>query len=74
MGYLLRASLFNGYLIAGGNLGVNGGGGGGDIEGDIMFFSQHGQGIGADFIGRIAVSGNAVGADDDAVNLPRWRR
>ena len=66
---LFRFALLDGDFGAGFQGGVDGGGGGGDIEGDAILLCQHGHGVGADFISCIAVSSNPVSADDDAINF-----
>src|SRR5215204_4630366 len=66
---LARVALFDGNLVAGGEREVNGRDGRGDVEGDVMLARQHRHHVGADLVGRVAVGGDAVGSDDDAVYL-----
>src|ERR1700679_267871 len=47
---------------------VDGGPGGGDVEGDAVFFGEDGDAVGADLVGGVAVGGDAVGADDDGLD------
>jgi hypothetical protein len=70
MGYLVGTALLDENLVAVLERGVDGGGGGGDIERNTVFLCQHRQGVSADFVGGIAVGGNAVGPGDNAVDLP----
>ena len=69
MGDFFGFALLDGDFNAGFQGGVDGGGGGGHIKWDTVLFGQHGHGVGADFVSRIAISGDSVSADDDAVNL-----
>src|SRR5450756_2185049 len=47
---------------------VDGGERRGDVERDAVLFGQHRDGVRADLVGRVAVGGDAVGADDHAVH------
>ena len=47
---------------------VEGGGGEGDVEGEVVVASGEGFEVGADFVGDIAGAGDAVGAGDDEVD------
>ena len=47
---------------------VEGGGGEGNVEGEVVVASGEGFEVGADFVGDIAGAGDAVGACDDEVN------
>ena len=59
----------NGDFRPGGQGQVHGAGGGGHIKGQLIFPSQHGQGVGADFIGGIPIGGDAVGPGNDAADV-----
>src|SRR6185312_11627443 len=59
------AALLNGDGIACGQDEIQGRERCGDVEGDVVLFGQHGNGVGADLVGHVAVGGDAVGADDD---------
>ena len=47
---------------------VDGGPGGGDVEGDAVLSGEDGDAVGADLVGGVAVGGDAVGADDDGLD------
>ena len=47
---------------------VEGGPGGGDVEGDVVLFGEDGDAVGADLVGDVSVGGDAVGADDDGLD------
>ena len=47
---------------------VDGGGGSADVEGDAVVFCKDGDARGANFVGDVAVGGNAVAADEDGVD------
>src|SRR3982074_2876241 len=51
-----------------GDRGGEGGPGGGDVEGDVVFFCEDGDAVGADLVGDVAVGGDAVCADDDGLD------
>ena len=70
MGYLLRASLFDGDFVSRAQGKVNGAGGSSHIEGDAILLSQNSQTVGANLIGGITIGGNSVGTNNDAANLP----
>src|SRR5207253_9327180 len=53
---------------AGGDGGVDGRAGRRHVERDAVVAGEHGQPIGADLVGGIAVGGDAVGAGDDEVD------
>src|SRR5581483_11364699 len=69
--HLVGVAVLDGNGGAGGARLVDGGCGGGHVEGDAMVVSQHGERVGADLVGHVAVGGHPVGADDDAVDLTR---
>ena len=64
----LRWALFDMDVLAGGGIHVDGGGGGADVEGDAVVFGQDGDAGCADFVGNVAVGGDAVTADEDSVD------
>src|SRR5207248_2305349 len=66
---LARVALLDGYLLARGEREVDRGDGRGDVEGNRVLARQHRDHVGADLVGRVAVGGDAVGPDDDAVHL-----
>ena len=39
------------------------------VKGDPMFFRQHRNGVGADFVGDIAIGGDAICANDHGINF-----
>ena len=43
----------------------------GDDELDAVVPREHGEGVGADFVGRVAVAHDAVGTDDHRGDIPR---
>ena len=43
----------------------------GDVERDAVLLRQHGDGVGADLVGDVAVGGDAIGADDHEIDLRR---
>ena len=47
---------------------VDGRGGGADVEGDAVVFCKDGDARGADFVGDVAVGGDAVAADEYGVD------
>ena len=57
-----------GMSVAGGGGEVDGGPGGGDVEGDAVLAGEDGDGVGADLVGGVAVGGDAVRADDDGLD------
>ncbi len=61
-------ALFDGNLIAACEAQIEGRNGSGDIKRNAVFFGQHGDRIGADFVGDIAIGSDAVGAHHDATN------
>ena len=56
-------------MVARVNVEVDGAGRSGDVEGDVVFLGEDGEGVGANLVGGIAVSGNAVCAGDDAIDI-----
>ena len=58
-----------GMSVAGRGCEVDGGPGGGDVEGDAVLLGEDGDAVGADLVGDVAVGGDAVGADDDGLDL-----
>ena len=69
MSYLLRVSLLDRDFPPRRQGEVYCAGGGSYIEGNIIFSGKHCQSIGANFIGNIAIGGDPIGADDNAVDL-----
>ncbi len=61
-------ALLDGDVVAVGGGEVDGGEGGGYVEGDAVLFGEDGDGVGADLVGGVAVGGDAVGADDDGLD------
>ena len=65
-GHFVLRSFLDGNVVAVGDGQVNGAGGSGDVEGDAVLMGEHGEGVGANLVGGVAVGGDAVGAGDDA--------
>ncbi len=42
----------------------------GDVERDLVLVREDGHGVGADLVGSVAVGGDAIGADDDEIDVP----
>src|SRR6266436_2852777 len=63
------AALFDGDVVAVRNGKVESRDRRGDVEGHAVFFCEHGDLISADFVGGVAVCGDAVGAGDDGANF-----
>ena len=61
-------ALLDGDVVAVGGCEVDGGPGGGDVEGDAVLLGEDGDAVGADLVGDVAVGGDAVGADDDGLD------
>ena len=57
-----------GIWLAGGEREIERGDGRGHVERHVVFLGQHGDGVGADFVGDVAVGGDAVGADHHAAD------
>src|SRR5690348_3584249 len=66
-GFATRTSgaLHGRNFIAGGDRGIKRGDGRGDIKRDVMLVGENGHGIRANFVGGVAVRGDAVRANDD---------
>ncbi len=69
VGDFVGEALFDGDVLAGGQVEVEGGGGSGDVEGDLVGVCEDGEGVGADFVGGVAVGSDAVGSGDDEVDF-----
>src|SRR5438094_373821 len=69
VGDFLAGALFDGNLVAAGDGEVESGRWRGDVEGNFMGGGEDGNGIGADFVRRVAVGGDAVGADNDGLHF-----
>ncbi len=69
MGDLFRFPFLDGDRVAIGKRGIDRGKGGGDVKRDPVGARQDGQGVGPDLVGRVAVGGDPVGADDDQIDL-----
>src|SRR6185295_15151679 len=41
----------------------------GNVERNVVLFGQHGDGVGADLVRHVAIGGDAIGADDDEIDL-----
>jgi hypothetical protein len=68
VGDLAGDTLLDGDEIAVRGGEVEGGPGGGYVEGDVVLFGEDGYAVGADLVGNIAVGGDAVGSDDDGLD------
>ena len=62
-------ALFDGNVVAVGDGKIERGDRRGDVEGHVVFFGEHGDLVGADFVGGVAVGGDAVCAGDDGANF-----
>ncbi len=69
VGDLDGGALLDGDVVSVGGGEVDGGPGGGDVEGDAVFFGEDGDVVGADLVGDVSVGGDAVCADDDGLDL-----
>ncbi len=69
VGDFVGGALLDRDVVAVGNGKIEGGNRRGDVEGHIVFFGEHGDLIGADFVGGVAVGGNAVSASDDGAHF-----
>ena len=67
--HFFGGTLFDGNLFSGRNREIERGNRRGDIERHAMLVRQDGNLVGADFVGRVAVGGDAVRAHDDRVRL-----
>src|ERR1035438_2886239 len=67
--YFARGALLDGDVVAAGERQVERGDGRGHVKRHAVFFGQHGQRIRADFVGDIAVRGDAVGTHYDHADL-----
>lgn len=68
VGDFFRGALFDVDIGASGGVHVDCGGGGADVERDAVVFGKDGDAGGADFVGDIAVGGDAVTADEYGVD------
>ena len=68
IGDFLGGALFDVDVPTGGGVHVNGGGWGADVEGDAVVSGEDGDAGGSDFVGDVAVGGDAVAADEDGVD------
>ena len=68
MGDFAGVALLDWDGVAIGRVDVDGGPGGGDVEGDGVLAGEDGEAVGADLVGGVAVGGDAVCADDDGVD------
>src|SRR5581483_9623102 len=66
---LAGRALLDGNFAAIGCVNVNGREWGSHVERDAVFFGEHGNGVGADLVGNVAIGGNAVGADYDRADF-----
>src|SRR4029077_11141329 len=71
MGYFGGSALFDGDLVAGGQGQVERGDRGGDEERHAVFLREYGDRVGADLVGHVAITGDAVGAYDHAADASR---
>src|SRR5258708_30680041 len=69
VGYFGGGALFYGDVVTIGNGKIESRNWGGDVEGDVVFFGQDGDLVGADLIGGVAVGGDAIGTGDDGANF-----
>ena len=60
-------SFFDGNGVSGGSGGIDGGPGSSDIKGNAVFAGEHGDAVGSDLVGDVAVGGDAIGADNDGM-------
>ena len=68
VGDFLGRTLFDLDVPARGGGEVDGGTGSADVEGDAVVFGEDGDARGSDFVGDVAVGGDAVTADEDGVD------
>ena len=68
VGDFLGGTLFDLDVPARGGGEVDGGTGGADVEGDAVVFGEDGDARGSDFVGDVAVGGDAVTADEDGID------
>src|SRR5579884_897520 len=66
---LRGVSLLYRNLAAGPTAGIDGGGGCGHVEGDVMLPRQHGERIRSDLVGHVAIRSNTICAHDHGVDL-----
>src|SRR5260370_19677233 len=64
-------TLLDGNVLAVGDGKIKRGDGRGDVEGDVVLLGEDGHLVGADFVGGVAVGGDAVCAGDDGANFSR---
>ena len=62
-------TLFDGDVLAIGDGKIKSGNRGGDVKGDVVFPGEDGDLVGADLVGGVAVSGDAVRAGDDRADF-----
>lgn len=68
VGDFLGRALFDADIRTGGGVHVDGGGGSADVEGDAVVFGEDGDARCADLVGDVAVGGDTIAADEDAVD------
>ena len=68
VGDFAGGALLDGDEVSVGGGEVDGGPGGGDVEGDAVLFGEDGDAVGTDLVGGIAVGGDSVGSDDDCLD------
>ncbi len=74
LGYFVGGTLFDGDVIAAGDGKIESGDWRGDVEGHVVFFGEHGDLVGADFVGGIAVGRDAIGSGDDGADFPGFQK
>jgi len=67
-------ALLDGNVIAVGYREIEGGNGSGDIKGDVVFSGEDGDLVRADFVGGVAVGGDAVGSGDYGADFARLQK
>ena len=65
---LARIALLDGNAAAVGGFHVDSRERCGDIERDFVLFREDGKGIGSNLVCDVAISGNAIGADDNGID------
>jgi hypothetical protein len=69
LSHLPWIALLDGDVIAAGAAHVDGGQGRRDVERDLVFLGEDRHGVGADLVGHVSVGRDAVGSDDDQIDL-----
>jgi len=69
VGYFGGAALFDGDVVTIGDGKIEGGDGRGNVKGNVIFFCEYGDLISADFVGGVAVGGNAIRSGDDGADF-----